>query len=74
VGDDGRVDVRVLVDHSALEVFVNGRALTARVYPARPDAVGCSLRLLAGSATLRSSSSWEMRDIWHGPRALWPEP
>jgi beta-fructofuranosidase len=74
VGDDGRVDVRVLVDHSALEVFVNGRALTARVYPTRPDAVGCSLRLLAGSATLRSSSSWEMRDIWHGPRALWPEP
>jgi beta-fructofuranosidase len=73
VGDDGRVDVRVLIDHSALEVFVNGRALTARVYPTRPDAVGCSLTVRSGSATLCSSSSWEMRDIWADARTLWPE-
>jgi beta-fructofuranosidase len=71
---DGLVHVRVLVDHSALEVFVNGRALTARVYPTRPDAVGSSITTLDGAATLVRASSWQMRDIWDEPRSLWPRP
>ena len=39
VGDDGRVRVRVLVDHSALEIFCNGQPLSARIYPTRDDAL-----------------------------------
>ena len=73
VTTDGLVNIRVLVDHSALEVFVNGRALTARVYPTRPDAVGCSISTPDGGATLVQASSWQMRDIWEEPRALWPQ-
>lgn len=43
VDADGTVDVRILVDHSALEVFAGGVPLTARVYPTRPDALGIRL-------------------------------
>jgi beta-fructofuranosidase len=35
---DDRVSLRILVDHSMLEVFANGVPLTARIYPASPDA------------------------------------
>jgi beta-fructofuranosidase len=72
VADDGVVQLRVLVDHSALEVFVNGRALTARVYPTRPDAQLASVRAVAGVADLRAATTWEMRDIWSGLRSLYP--
>lgn len=72
VGPEGRVDLRVLVDHSALEVFANGRALTARTYPTRDDALGVQLVLTAGAAVLDSATTWSMRDIWSTPRTLWP--
>lgn len=72
VGDDGSVDLRVVVDHSALEVFVNGRALTARIYPTREDALRMSLRAVAGDAELRGATAWAVRDSWSGPRRLYP--
>lgn len=72
IGADGVVDLRVLVDHSALEVFANGRALTARIYPTRADAVQASLSVGAGTVELRSATTWSMRDIWDGPRPLYP--
>ena len=72
IAADGVVDVRVLVDHSAVEVFVNGRALTARIYPTRQDATAASLSLLAGSAELLGARTWAMRDAWGGPRSRYP--
>lgn len=72
VGPEGRVDLRVLVDHSALEVFANGRTLTARTYPTRDDALGVQLVLTKGAAVLDSATTWGMRDIWSTPRTLWP--
>ncbi|MGA8980139.1 MAG: glycoside hydrolase family 32 protein [Pedococcus sp.] len=72
IGPDGVVDVRVLLDHSALEVFVNGRALTARIYPTREDATATSLSLLTGTAQLGRATTWAMRDAWGGPRPLYP--
>ena len=72
VAVDGRVALRLLVDHSALEVFVNGRALTARIYPTRPDATAASVSVVSGVAELRSATTWSMRDTWDGPRALYP--
>ncbi len=72
VGPDGRVALRVLVDHSALEVFANGRALAARIYPTRSDALGVALVLISGAAGLDSATTWGMRDIWSTPRSLWP--
>ncbi len=70
---DGAVRMRVLVDHSALEVFANGRALTARVYPTRADATGVELTGSRGPVTVARLDSWLMADAWGpGPRELWP--
>ncbi|WP_318212773.1 MULTISPECIES: glycoside hydrolase family 32 protein [unclassified Streptomyces] len=72
LGEDGTVELRVLVDHSALEIFANGCALTARVYPTRPDAAtGVSLTG-AGDATVDRLDAWHMAPITTGPRPLWP--
>lgn len=64
VGADGSVDVRILVDHSALEVFAGGVPLTARVYPTRADALGIRLSGTDAHAEVRA---WAMgavtRDI-----------
>ncbi|RZT27579.1 beta-fructofuranosidase [Kribbella sp. VKM Ac-2569] len=69
---DGRVELRVVIDHSVLEIFANGRALTARIYPTRPDATGISLRVSGGSVLLEQLDAWTMADIWTGPRPLRP--
>ncbi|RMB61773.1 glycoside hydrolase family 32 protein [Tessaracoccus antarcticus] len=50
---DGKVSLRILVDHSALESFANGVPLTARAYPTRHDALGIGLRQSAGQTTAR---------------------
>lgn len=73
LGTDGRVDLRVLVDHSALEIFANGRALTARVYPTRPDeAVGVGIGA-DGDVALERFDAWQMASAFtDGPRPLWP--
>lgn len=70
---DGRVDLRVLVDHSALEIFANGRALTARIYPTRPDeAVGVGIGA-DGDVALERFDAWQMASAFtDGPRPLWP--
>ncbi|WP_407343064.1 glycoside hydrolase family 32 protein [Pengzhenrongella phosphoraccumulans] len=80
VGPDDRVALRVLVDHSALEIFANGRALSARVYPTRPDAVGVwlggwSAPGVAGRPVpaMDRLDVWRMADLWTGPRPLWPD-
>jgi beta-fructofuranosidase len=72
IGPDGEIAVRLLVDHSALEVFANGRALTARVYPTRDDARQVHARVTRGAAKLDVATVWQMHGIWEGPRALWP--
>ncbi|MFI5706524.1 glycoside hydrolase family 32 protein [Kribbella sp. NPDC051620] len=69
---DGSVELRIIVDHSVLEIFANGRALTARIYPTRPDATGVSLRVSDGAVRLEQLDAWTMADIWTGPRPLRP--
>ncbi|MBF0721603.1 glycoside hydrolase family 32 protein [Sanguibacter inulinus] len=69
--EDGAVTLRVLVDRSALEVFANGRALTARSYPEDPGADGLVLRS-SPEAQVSSIDAWSMADIWSGPRELRP--
>lgn len=70
---DGLVDLRVLVDHSALEIFANGRPLAARIYPTRPDeAVGVGISA-DGDVTVESFDAWRMAPAFtDGPRPLWP--
>ncbi|MFI6231161.1 glycoside hydrolase family 32 protein [Micromonospora echinospora] len=69
---DGTVDLRILIDHSVVEVFANGRPLTARVYPTRLDALGVTITATGGSAHLHHLDAWTMTDIWTAPRALRP--
>jgi beta-fructofuranosidase len=74
VGPDDAVSLRVLVDHSALEVFANGRALASRVYPTRPDALGLDAAAHGPTVEVVRAETWRMADAFDGPRALWPEP
>lgn len=78
----GRVHLRVLIDHSVLEVFANGRALTSRVYAVSPSAAG-TLVTAAGpepgpgtdvrpASVLHRFEGWEVRSAWTQPRSLWP--
>jgi len=60
VDADGGVDVRILLDHSALEVFAGGVPLTARVYPTRADALGI---LLCGDDVPVTLRAWSMRTV-----------
>ena len=57
--------LRVFIDRSVVEVFVNGRQyLAMRVYPARKDSVGVSLRAQGQDAVLKRLDAWQMRSIW----------
>jgi len=56
-----RLQLRVFLDHSVLEVFANGRqCLTQRVYPTRRDSVGVSLFARGGVATVERLDVWDM--------------
>ncbi|HEX2980090.1 MAG TPA: glycoside hydrolase family 32 protein [Anaerolineaceae bacterium] len=58
----GPLHLHVFVDHSLLEVFVNGTCLTTRIYPTRPDSH--ILQFNAAHAHLKSLDLWKMRSIW----------
>jgi beta-fructofuranosidase len=63
--DGENLELRVFVDRSVVEVFVNGRQyLAIRVYPSRTDSVGVSLRCHGGSAVLTRLDAWQMTPIW----------
>jgi beta-fructofuranosidase len=54
-----RLDLRVFVDHSVVEIFANGRvALSGRMYP-EADCV-----VLGSMGDVRSMQAWEMKAIW----------
>jgi beta-fructofuranosidase len=62
---DEPLRLRVFVDKSVVEVFVNGKQCVAlRVYPGREDSVGVSLRSQGREATLRSLDVWQMRSVY----------
>lgn len=53
------IQLRIIVDHSIIEIFVAGVPLTARVYPDSPDATG--LRVAAtGPGATASLTIWRM--------------
>jgi len=59
------LNLRVFVDRSVVEVFVNGRQCVAmRVYPGREDSVGVSLRSRGRDALLKSLDAWHMKNIY----------
>ena len=57
--------LRVFIDKSVVEVFVNGiQCVAMRVYPGRKDSVGVSLRSQGKGAVLKSLDAWQMKSIY----------
>ena len=62
---DETLRLRVFIDRSVVEVFVNGRqCVAARVYPGRDDSLGVSLRAQGGGARLLRLDAWQMDSIY----------
>ena len=65
IAEDEPLRLRVFVDRSIVEVFVNGiQSLTLRAYLDRDDSVGVSFFARGGTATLVSLDAWQMECIW----------
>lgn len=59
------VKLRIFIDKSVVEVFINGKqALAVRVYPGRDDSTGVSLRAQGQEAELKSLDAWQMKNIY----------
>jgi beta-fructofuranosidase len=57
--------LRVFVDKSVVEVFVNDRQCVAmRVYPGLEESVGVSLRSQGQASELISLNAWQMKNIY----------
>ena len=62
---DEPLRLRVFIDRSVVEVFVNERRyLAMRVYPGREDSLGVSLRAQGQDAVLKKLDAWQMQSIW----------
>ena len=60
-----KLRLRVFVDHSVVEVFVNEKVyLAMRVYPGRGDSAGVSIRAGGQDAVLKKLDAWQMERIW----------
>jgi beta-fructofuranosidase len=65
IPDGEPLELRVFLDRSVIEVFVNGRQCVAvRVYPGREDSLGVSLRSQGRDAVLRSFEAWQLASIY----------
>ncbi|HEX8677988.1 MAG TPA: glycoside hydrolase family 32 protein [Segetibacter sp.] len=59
------VKLRIFIDKSVVEVFVNGKQCVAmRVYPGREDSRGVSIRSQGQDAELKSLDAWQMKNIY----------
>ncbi len=59
---DSVLKLRVFLDRSVLEVFVDDRTcLTARIYPVRPDSMGVGLFSCQGSLCISTLDTWWMQ-------------
>ena len=65
IGQEEPLKLRVFIDRSVVEVFVNGKqCIAVRVYPGREDSVGVSLRSQGKDAVLKSLDAWQMKNIY----------
>ena len=59
------IRLRIFVDRSVVEVFVNGRqCLAVRVYPGREDSTGVSLLSRGRESEILSLDCWQMKSIY----------
>lgn len=63
---DEPVKLRIFIDKSVVEVFVNGKQCVAtRVYPGRDDSTGVSILSHGQDAELTSLEAWQMKSIYN---------
>ncbi|MEM7697555.1 MAG: sulfatase-like hydrolase/transferase [Verrucomicrobiota bacterium] len=63
--EDKTLNLRVFIDKSIVEVFLNGvQCAAVRVYPGREDSTGVSLRAIGGDAQLINLNAWQMDNIY----------
>jgi beta-fructofuranosidase len=56
--------LRIFVDRSILEVFINNRhCMTQRIYPRRADSTGVCVFSEGTAARVLSLDAWEMQDV-----------
>lgn len=62
---DEIINLRVFIDKSVVEVFVNGKqCVAARVYPGLEESIGVSLYSRGQDSELISLDAWQMKNIW----------
>ena len=60
-----KLTLRIFIDKSIVEVFVNNRqCLAARVYPGRDDSIGVSIRSQGQTSELISLDAWQLKSIY----------
>ncbi len=60
----GADEVRLFLDRSVIEVFVNGETcLTSRIYPTQTDSLGLALFATGGAVHVEQVTVWPMADI-----------
>jgi beta-fructofuranosidase len=65
LANDEPLKLRIFIDKSILEVFINGKQCIAmRVYPERDDSIGVSLRSQGKDAELTSLVAYQMGNIY----------
>jgi beta-fructofuranosidase len=64
--DDEPLKLRVFIDKSVVEIFINDgkQCLAVRAYPGRKDSTGISLRSQGRSALVKSLDIWQMKNIY----------
>jgi len=59
--DGERLELRVFVDKSVVEVFANSRqAISRRIYPSRADSIGVSLFTTGGTTRVHTLEGWKI--------------
>ncbi|MQG81584.1 MAG: glycosyl hydrolase family 32 domain protein, partial [SAR202 cluster bacterium] len=65
LGHNEPLQLRIFIDRSVVEVFVNDKACAAvRVYPGLSDSTGVSIRAQGSEARLLSLDAWNMKNIY----------
>ena len=66
LGPEERLNLRVFIDKSVVEVFINEKQCVAmRVYPSRKDSIGVSIRSQGSDIRLLSMKMWQMKNIYN---------
>jgi beta-fructofuranosidase len=66
LNDEEPLKLRIFIDKSVLEVFVNGKQCVAmRIYPGRDDSTGVSILSHGQDAELTSIEAWQMKSIYN---------